>query len=84
MTTTHKFPPQDSWNVFAHDWSNHVPATNGPLVALVALFATATLNPQQVGLSDFGRYGESGAENGDVVYPYKLVFRWGKNNFILN
>ena len=69
---------QESWNVFANSWSNHIPAASGAAVlALSAKFATATPNIQQVGLSDWARFGEDGAmvADSDMVYPYKLVFK---------
>ena len=55
---------QESWNVFANNWSNHVPGatptTGADVLAVAAKFATATPNTQQVGLSDMARYGEDG------------------------
>ena len=69
---------QDSWNVFANDWSNHVgPASGVDVLALSAKFATATPNIQQVGLSDMARYGQDGGmvQDSDINYPYKLVFK---------
>ena len=69
---------QDSWNVFANDWSNHIAAAEGGAVlALAAKFATATPNIQQVGLSDFSKYGEDGVTipDFDINYPYELIFK---------
>ena len=66
---------QESWNVFANDWSNHIPSVTGPLVALGAKFATATPYIQQVGLSDWAEVGQSGIAEAEVNHPYKLVFR---------
>jgi len=68
---------QESWNVFANDWSNHIPPASGPLLALASKFATGTPNIQQVGLSDFAMIGEDGAmvPTAEVNFPYKLVFR---------
>jgi len=69
---------QESWNVFANNWSNHVPAASGAdVLALSAKFATATPNIQQVGLSDMARYGEDGVlvPDDSINYPYKLVFK---------
>ena len=69
---------QESWNVFANNWSNHVPGASGAAVkALSAKFATATPNIQQVGLSDMARFGEDGVlvPDNSVNYPYKLVFK---------
>jgi len=69
---------QESWNVFANDWSNHIAsvtaAQGGPLLNL---FASGTPNIQQVGLSDFAQIGEDGrkVDPCDVIFPYKLVFR---------
>ena len=72
------FRSQESWNVFANDWSNHIAsvtaAQGGPLLNL---FASGTPNIQQVGLSDFAQIGEDGrkVDPCDVIFPYKLVFR---------
>merc|ERR1711874_86918 len=61
---------QESWNVFANNWSNHVPAAQGAdVLALSAKFATATPNIQQVGLSDFSRYGQDGVLIPDDLSP---------------
>ena len=54
---------QESWNVFANNWSNHIPTSHSKDpegMALLAKFATATPNILQVGLSDMARYGEDG------------------------
>lgn len=69
---------QESWNVFANDWSNHIPPVSGlPFVSLGSKFATGTPFIQQVGLSDFAMAGEDGVpvQEDKVVFPYKLVFR---------
>jgi len=69
---------QESWNVFANEWSNHLAAAEGAAVlALAAKFATATPNIQQVGLSDFSKYGEDGVTipDFDINYPYELIFK---------
>ena len=76
LVAMYKLEGQKSWNVFANRWSNHIgpPPGSNPLVAK---FATATPNIQQVGLSDWSRYGEDGVlvADSDMVYPYKLVFK---------
>ena len=72
---------QESWNVFANNWSNHVPGatdtTGADVLAVATKFATATPNTQQVGLSDMARHGEDGVlvPDNSVNYPYKLVFK---------
>jgi len=75
MVAMYSVDGQESWNVFANDWTNHIAPATGALVALGAKFATATPYIQQVGLSDFARAGEDGAAVEAVNYPYKLVFR---------
>ena len=70
---------QESWNVFANDWSNHFPPHSDPLkwAALGSKFATGSRFIQQVGLSDFAMAGEDGVpvQEDKVVFPYKLIFR---------
>lgn len=65
---------QESWNFFKTDFSNHIPPAGPALIPLAIKFSTATTNVQQVGLSDFGRYGELGNEVEDPKFPFKLRF----------
>ena len=68
---------QESWNVFANSWSNHIgAASRADTLALSVKFAKGTPNIQQVGLSDWARFGEDGVRvpDSDMVFPYKLVF----------
>merc|ERR1719339_238220 len=37
-------------------------------------FATATRNIRQVGISDWGKYGENGVETANPSFPYRLRF----------
>jgi hypothetical protein len=66
---------QKSWNFFKNDFWNHIaPPASSLLMKLGAKFATATNNIQQVGLSDFAKYGNDGKEEKVVTFPYKLRF----------
>jgi hypothetical protein len=48
---------QSSWNFFANDFTNHIPAVSSvSLLPLAAKFHTATEYVQAVGLSDFAQY----------------------------
>merc|ERR1712045_1062801 len=54
---------QDSWNFFKNDFTNHIPDISfAKKASLGVKFATATRNIRQVGISDWGKYGENGAE----------------------
>merc|ERR1712045_850735 len=54
---------QESWNFFKNDFSNHIPDISfAKKASLGVKFATATRNIRQVGISDWGKYGENGAE----------------------
>ena len=65
---------QDTWNFFANDWSNHIPAAKSKaLIPLEIKFHTATDFIQAVGLSDMAKYDKSGAETSGV-FPFKLRF----------
>lgn len=69
---------QDSWNVFAKDWSNHQKPLTGILNVLVgAKLATGAPHIDMTGLSDFALMGEDGrgVPAGQVNFPFKLVFR---------
>merc|ERR1712032_1187622 len=62
---------QDSWNFFKNDFSNHIPDISFAKKATLGLkFATATRNIRQVGISDWGKYGENGAETANPSFPY--------------
>jgi hypothetical protein len=52
---------QDTWNYFANDFSNHIPAAPLSLQPLAAKFATATDYVQAVGLSDWATIDQNGA-----------------------
>lgn len=65
---------QESWNFFANDFSNHIPRIGLAAFALAAKFATATRNIRQVGISDWGRYGDDGVEVDTPRFPYRLRF----------
>jgi len=65
---------QDSWNFFKNDFSNHIAPAGPALIPLAMKFSTATTFIQQVGLSDFGEFGESGSQIADPQFPFKLRF----------
>merc|ERR1712098_682542 len=66
---------QPSWNFFANDFTNHIPAAQDQALVLLAdKFATATPYVQQVGLSDWGEKGQDGMPEANVVFPYMLRF----------
>jgi len=65
---------QESWNFFKNDFSNHIPGISLSRQPLAAKFATATRNIRQVGISDWGRFGENGVEIKDPNFPYRLRF----------
>eukprot|EP01098_Paradermamoeba_levis_P005394 TRINITY_DN2275_c0_g1_i3.p1 TRINITY_DN2275_c0_g1~~TRINITY_DN2275_c0_g1_i3.p1 ORF type:complete len:186 (-),score=69.39 TRINITY_DN2275_c0_g1_i3:68-625(-) len=64
-------------NFFLHDFTNHVPDLpyNAPtaLALLRATFAKASSWPSMLGLSDFARFDENGAET-TPNYPFRLIF----------
>lgn len=69
---------QASWNIFANEWSNHIPgldANTDAEKAFIAKFATATPYTRYIGLSDLAKMGKYGTEEEEVVFPFKLVFR---------
>jgi len=65
---------QQSWNFFKNDFSNHIPGISLSRQPLAAKFATATRNIRQVGISDWGRFGENGVEIKNPNFPYRLRF----------
>jgi len=66
---------QESWNFFKNDFSNHIPDISfGKKATLGVKFATATRNIRQVGISDWGKYGENGVETANPSFPYRLRF----------
>jgi len=66
---------QESWNFFKNDFSNHIPELSFGLKASLGLkFSSATRNIRQVGISDWGKHGESGAETANPSFPYRLRF----------
>jgi len=66
---------QQSWNFFKNDFSNHIPKISFAKTATLGLkFATATRNIRQVGISDWGKYGENGVETANPSFPYRLRF----------
>jgi hypothetical protein len=70
--------PQDSFNFFAHDFSNHSPdfPFNSPPAALVLrdLFLTASAYPTYVGLSRAAELDSSGQKpSGTPNYPWRII-----------
>merc|ERR1711953_465071 len=66
---------QESWNFFKNDFVNHVPPGGLALLPLEQKFSEATNFVQQVGLSEFSKYGENGQEAADVLFPFMLTFK---------
>jgi len=66
---------QPSWNFFANDFTNHIPAAESTALVLLAdKFATATPYVQYVGLSDWGERTEDGQVEAEVRFPFMLRF----------
>jgi len=63
---------QQSWNFFKNNFSNHIPGISLSR-PLAAKFATATRNIRQVGISDWGQFGENGVEIKKPKFPYRLL-----------
>jgi len=65
---------QESWNFFKNNFSNHIPEIESSQMAVATKFASATRQIRQVGLSDWGQYGEDGIERSNPVFPFRLRF----------
>lgn len=66
---------QPSLNIFANDWSNHIPTpTDITLKPLEARFATQTNWIQTVGLSEMASYDQAGNYYATPNMPWKLRF----------
>jgi len=65
---------QESWNFFKNNFSNHIPEIDSSQVVGAAKFASATRQIRQVGLSDWGRFGEDGGLTSNPVFPFRLRF----------
>merc|ERR1712025_1341082 len=66
---------QDSWNFFQNDFTNHIgPAEGRDLIPLEIKFSKATNYISEVGLSNWGQYGESGTPVADPKFPFMLRF----------
>merc|ERR1711973_179642 len=66
---------QESWNFFKNDFSNHIPSLSFALRATLGLkFSSATRNIRQVGISDWGKFGQDGVEEKVLSFPYRLRF----------
>ena len=66
----------DDWNFFSNDFFNHIkaaPADNFALYALAKKFSTGTDYIQQVGLSDFAEFDQSGRQEYPNM-PFSLRF----------
>lgn len=75
MVAMYQVAGQDSWNFFAHDWSNHVDSVTDPsLAGLNKKFSTGSIYTQTVGLSDFAGYTTDGSKVDSPVFPWKLRF----------
>jgi len=62
-----------SWNFFASNLSNHIPAGKGvQQTVIVKKFNQASNCPSQVGLSDMARYSQDGTKHDSPKFPFKL------------
>lgn len=86
---------QSSWNFFANDFTNHIPAvTSASLIPLAAKFHTATDYVQAVGLSAWSQFEQTGVPVTDPVFPFSLRFHptgeiefpstYSENNYYLD
>jgi len=63
---------QESWNFFKNDFSNHIPSLSFALRTTLGLkFSSATRNIRQVGISDWGKFGQDGVEEKVLSFPYR-------------
>ena len=63
------------WNFFAHEFQNHIkPAEGAALQAVAYKFSSATDWIQEVGLSDWAKFGQNGQENSSPVFPWRIDF----------
>lgn len=66
---------QDSWNFFANDFTNHIPAISSiALLPLAAKFNTVTDYIQAVGVSDWAQLDQSGNAVDAASFPFSLRF----------
>eukprot|EP00091_Calanus_sinicus_P018456 TRINITY_DN4220_c0_g1_i2.p1 TRINITY_DN4220_c0_g1~~TRINITY_DN4220_c0_g1_i2.p1 ORF type:complete len:357 (-),score=107.20 TRINITY_DN4220_c0_g1_i2:86-1156(-) len=66
---------QDSWNFFKNNFTNHIAPAGLGLVPIALKFSQATNNVQQVALSDFAQYGQTGTTVAEPNFPYMLTFQ---------
>lgn len=65
--------PKGDFNFFSQDFTNHVSkGTSTSTELLVKKFSTETQWCQDIGLSEFATYDESGAKEANPVFPYLL------------
>merc|ERR1712227_791778 len=57
---------QDSWNFFKNDFTTHIGKAELELIPLILKFSEATNYVMEVGLSDWGLYGEDGIQVADA------------------
>jgi len=67
--------PNNSYNFFERDLSNHLPPAGGFLLPAIQKFKQASQCPFQVGLSDVCSYTFEGAKVERPVFPFKVAFR---------
>merc|ERR1711973_594481 len=68
---------QDSWNFFKNDFTTHIGKAELELIPLILKFSEATNYVMEVGLSDWGLYGEDGIQvaDADFKFPFMLRFK---------
>ena len=68
---------QDSFNVFANNWSNHIPSPVSVALKLLGKkFAEATPYIGTIGLKTWGQYDQNGnsVSDSDIDIPFQLIF----------
>jgi len=64
-----------TWNFFSFPFSNHVQSAQGvALTVLSQKFSTATSHIQTLGLKDLAEFTESGVQEKNVKFPWRLKF----------
>jgi len=68
---------QESWNFFKNDFTTHIGKADLDLIPLILKFSEATNYVMEVGLSDWGLFGEDGIQvaDADFKFPFMLRFK---------
>jgi len=65
----------ESWDFFAVDFTNHIPAGSLALVPLEKKFSVYTPYVGEVGLSEMASYSEDGSAVEEPNFPFNLIFK---------